>query len=161
MTWARDVLAVQPGDGIRQERSEALYDYWSVLKFQKCCFIWTVQPTPHKNHHCCRESVGLHPKAASRFHWKNGLWESFGESIQGDSEIENGTFDIVFDILAFSSSLRQRSCRLKIKIQATLADLSLFWSSSLSDLSIILFAAKFEAFSTINCLNSRLPDQRL
>jgi len=143
MTWARDVLVVQRSDGT------LLYNYRSVLKFQKCCFIWTVQPTPHKKQPLLSWVSWTTSESNKSLPLKKWTVESFGESIHGDSEIEYRTFDIVLDILAFF--IRQRSCRLKIKkLKQHSLKLSLFWSSSLSDLSIILFAAKFEAFSTIN-----------
>ena len=50
-----------------------------------------------KNHRCCGESVGLHPKATSFFQKMDcGICAAaIGESIQGDSEIENGKFEIM------------------------------------------------------------------
>ena len=76
--------------------------------------------------------------------------ESFGESIQGDSEIENGKFDIVFGSAVWLSSSDQGLAGWKLKLQEYSLKLLLLWSSSLSELSIILFAAKFLAFPTIN-----------
>ena len=89
MTWER--CSRSATDGIRKER------YISV--HSKNVVSYGPYSQRHiKTHRCCGKSVGLHGLQVASIK-KNGLWNlhaAIKELIQGDSQIENGKFDIVF-----------------------------------------------------------------